>query len=142
MTSTSKDAGRSCAKSFVVPFHDLDPMAVMWHGNYFKYFDITRDALFQKMGVDLYRVYEDSQYIFPIIRTSIKHVFPLRFRDEFVCKAFLKEIDYKITIAFEIRLAENNRVSAKGKSEQAAIKIPEMETMLRIPEPIRQSLGF
>lgn len=135
-----KNPGKSCEKKFVVPFHDLDPMEVMWHGNYFKYFDITRDALFRKLGVDLYRVYEDTQYIFPIIRTSIKHVFPLRFRDEFLCTAILKEVNYKITIDFEIRLTENNRVSARGKSEQAAVKIPEMETMLKIPENIRQVL--
>ncbi len=133
-------ADRSCEKKFVVPFHDLDPMEVMWHGNYFKYFDITRDALFQHLGVDLYKVYEDTQYVFPIIRTSIKHVYPLRFRDAFVCRAVLKEVDYKITITFEIRLTENNRVCAKGKSDQAAIKIPEMETMLRIPEDIRRLL--
>jgi acyl-CoA thioester hydrolase len=137
-----KDACKSCEKKFVVPFHDLDPMQVMWHGNYLKYFDITRDALFNKLCVDLYQVYEDTQYIFPIIRTSIKHIFPLRFRDKFICRAVLKEVKYKITIAFEIRLIENNRLSAKGKSEQVAIKIPEMETMLRIPEDIRQSLGF
>ncbi len=140
MVAPKNNAGRSCEKKFVVPFHDLDPMEVMWHGNYFKYFDITRDALFQHLGVDLYNVDEDTQYIFPIIRTSIKHVYPLRFRDAFLCRAVLKEITYKITIAFEIRLTENNRVCARGKSDQAAIKIPEMETMLRIPEDIRRLL--
>lgn len=136
------DPDKTCEQKFSVPFHDLDPMKVMWHGNYFKYFDITRDALFSKLGVDLYQVYRETQYIFPIIRTSIKHVFPLRFRDEFICRAMLKKVDYKITVAFEIRMTEDNRVSAKGKSEQAAIKIPEMETMLRIPDEIRESLGF
>ncbi|MFP4668641.1 MAG: acyl-CoA thioesterase [Desulfobacterales bacterium] len=136
------DPDKTCEREFSVPFHDLDPMKVMWHGNYFKYFDITRDALFRKLGVDLYQVYKDTQYIFPIIRTSIKHVLPLRFRDEFVCRAVLKGVDYKITVAFEIRMAEDNRVSARAKSEQAAIKIPEMETMLRIPDEIRESLGF
>lgn len=136
------DTGKSCKKTFVVPFHDLDPMGVMWHGNYFKYFDITREALFQSLGVDLYRVDESTQYIFPIIRTSIKHVFPLRFRNEFVCRAELKEVNHKITIAFEIRLTGNNRVSARGKSEQAAVRIPEMETMMKIPEEIRRALEF
>ena len=136
------DPSRSCETTFVVPFSDLDPMKVMWHGNYFKYFDITRDNLFRKLGLDLYTISDETRYIFPIIRSSIKHVYPLRFRDEFVCKAVIKEINYKITIAFEIRLTESNRMSAKGKSEQAAIKIQEMETMLRIPDEIRQSLGF
>ncbi|MCF8025981.1 MAG: acyl-CoA thioesterase [Desulfobacteraceae bacterium] len=136
------DPDKTCERKFAVPFHDLDPMQVMWHGNYLKYFDITRDALFRKLGIDLYQAYKDTRYIFPIIRTSIKHVSPLRFRDEFICRAVLKDVNYKITVAFEIRVAEDNRVSAKGQSEQAAVKTPEMETMLKIPEHIRKALGF
>ncbi|MFW5901597.1 MAG: acyl-CoA thioesterase [Thermodesulfobacteriota bacterium] len=133
---------KACELEFSVPFHDLDPMKVMWHGNYFKYFDITRDQLFRDLGVDLYQVYHDTQYIFPIIRTQIKHVFPLKFRDAFICRAQLMEAAYKIVIDFQIRLAESGQVCSKGRSEQAAVKIPEMETMLRIPETIRKSLGF
>ena len=33
-----------------VPFHDLDPMDVVWHGNYLKYFDMARFALFREAG--------------------------------------------------------------------------------------------
>ena len=28
-----------------VPFHDVDMMGVVWHGNYFRYFEIAREAL-------------------------------------------------------------------------------------------------
>ncbi|MFO8049607.1 MAG: thioesterase family protein [Desulfosudaceae bacterium] len=139
---TKTDDSKSCELTFEVPFHDMDPMQVMWHGNYYKYFDITRDALFRKLGVDLYHVYQDTRFIFPIIRTSVKHVFPLRFRDEFICRATLMDVSHKITIGFEIRLTEQNRISARGKSEQVAVKIPEMETMFKIPDEIRHSLGF
>lgn len=138
----SQHSDKTCELKFVVPFHDLDPMEVVWHGNYLKYFDITRDALFRKLGVDLYRIYQHSRYIFPIIRTSTKHVFPLRFRDEFVCRAKLVAADHKITVNFEIRLTADNRISAKGKSDQAAVKIPEMETLFKIPDTIRKALGF
>ena len=138
----SEHNDKTCEMTFTVPFHDLDPMEVVWHGNYFKYFDVTRDALFQKLDVDLYRIYEETRYIFPIIRTSIKHVFPLRFRDEFVCRAKLEAVDHKISVDFVIRLTADSRIIAKGKSEQAAVKIPEMETLFKIPDPIRHALGF
>ena len=29
-----------------VPFHDLDPMQVVWHGNDFEVFDVARFGLF------------------------------------------------------------------------------------------------
>lgn len=133
---------KSCQVKFSVPFHDLDPLQIVWHGNYMKYFDITRSDLFNKLGVDLYRVYEDTKYIFPITKTFTKHIFPLRFRDEFTCKATIIEANYKIRIHFEIRLDKNNILCARGKSEQVAVKLPEMEIMLRIPDDIRTALGF
>ncbi len=133
---------KSCQLKFSVPFHDLDPLQVVWHGNYMKYFDMTRSDLFNRLGVDLYQVYKDAKYIFPITRTSTKHIFPLRFRDEFTCKATLMEAHYKILIHFEIRLDKNNRLCARGKSEQVAVKLPEMEIMLRIPDDVRTALGF
>lgn len=138
---TVNSCSKSYEKYFVVPFHDLDPMGVMWHGNYFKYLDTTRDSLFQSLGLDLYQVSRDTEYIFPIIRSSIKHVFPLRFRDQFICRAILKEVSHKITVSFELRLSQDRRVIAKAKSEQAAVKMPEMETMFQIPENIKQALG-
>jgi len=131
-----------CQLKFSVPFHDLDPLQVVWHGNYLKYFDMTRADLFLKFGVDLYRVYEDAKYIFPITKTYTKHIFPLRFRDEFICEAKLIEARYKILIHFEIRLVKDNKLCARGKSEQVAVKLPEMEIMLRIPDAVRKTLGF
>ncbi len=28
-----------------IPFHDVDAMGVVWHGNYFRYFEIAREKL-------------------------------------------------------------------------------------------------
>ena len=40
-----------------VPFHDLDPLQIVWHGNYLKYFDIARFGLFKQAGLDLYQYF-------------------------------------------------------------------------------------
>ena len=36
-----------------VPFHDLDPGNVVWHGRYFKYFESARTLLFEGIGYKL-----------------------------------------------------------------------------------------
>lgn len=33
-----------------VPFHDVDMMGVVWHGNYFRYFEIAREALLNQFN--------------------------------------------------------------------------------------------
>ena len=41
-----------------VPFFDADPMQIVWHGNYLKYFDIARSELFDALGIDLFAFLE------------------------------------------------------------------------------------
>ncbi len=133
---------KSCEVKMSVPFHDLDPLQVVWHGNYLKYFDIARFALFDSAGIDLHSFQQESEYIFPVIRTSAKYIYPLRHRDEFICKATIVEAHIKIIADFEIKLVSDGRICAKGRGEQVAVKTPEMEMMLEIPDKIRTALGF
>ena len=117
-------------------------MQMVWHGNYMKYFDIARSELFDALGVDLFDFHDRTRYIFPIIRTAVKHIHPLRRGDEFICRATVKDARSKIVVAFEIRLVADGTICARGTTEQAAVLAPEMEMVYTIPEEIRRTLGF
>lgn len=125
-----------------VPFHDLDPLQIVWHGNYLKYFDIARFGLFKQAGLDLYQYFLTRQLIFPVTRSSAKHIVPLRYDDAFVCRATVTEAVYKIAMSFEIRLAENGQICTRGKSEQVAVKMPEMEMQFEVPGDVTAALGY
>lgn len=133
---------KSIEVKYCVPFFDLDPMQIVWHGNYLNYFEIARAALFNSSGVDLYSYHEQHQIIFPIIRTSTKHICPLRFNDEIIIKATLVDARVKLVVDFEIRLVADGKVCARGRTEQVTVKTPEMEMIFAIPEDIRRALGF
>jgi acyl-CoA thioester hydrolase len=136
------DKNKTCEVKLTVPFHDLDPLQMVWHGNYLKYFDIARSTLFANAGVDLFSYFKKTNYLFPITKTTTKHIISLQYLDEFTCKATVVEAQYKIVIEFQIRLVEDNQLCAKGRSEQVAVKYPEREIMFEIPEDIRKALGF
>ncbi len=135
-------AGRIHEVRLNVPFHDLDPMGVVWHGNYLKYFDIARFALFRAGGIDLYRYSRENDCLFPVIRTSTKHIKSLRNGDEFICRAKAMNAAIKIVIDFEIRRISDNIICTKGRGEQVAVKLPDMETLYDIPADICRALGF
>ncbi|HDZ91621.1 MAG: acyl-CoA thioesterase [Deltaproteobacteria bacterium] len=139
---TDSDRRAYCQVRLTVPFHDLDPMNMVWHGNYLKYFDRARFALFDKYGIDLYTYSKETGHLFPIIKTSTKFVAPLRARDILLCKATVLDATVKIVMDFEIRVEGKGEICAKGRSEQVAVKFPEMEMMFEIPEEIRKALGF
>lgn len=122
-----------------VPFHDLDPLQMVWHGNYLKYFDVTRFALFSAAGIDLIEYQKEKNYLFPISRTTTKHVFPLKAFDEFICTATVTEAYYKIVMNFEIRLEKTDKLCVRGSSEQVAVTLPDMELQLEVPLDIRSA---
>ena len=124
-----------------VPYHDVDLMRIVWHGNYLKYFEVARLALFREYGVDLQRCMEDTKYVFPVVRSMIKHISPLRLGDEFICTAVVREARVRIVLDFEIKLISNDKVCAKGWSEQVAVLLPEMEMVFQIPEEIQKALS-
>jgi len=123
-----------------VPYYDVDIMQVVWNGNYLKYFEVARQALFQECGLDLHRYMQEKRYVFPVIRSMVKHIQPLRWDDEFICTAVLKEARVKIVLDFEIKLISNGQICAKGQSEQVALLVPEMEMAFKIPEEIQKAL--
>jgi len=129
----------STSVTLKVPYYDVDLMQIVLHGNYLKYFDVARQALFRKYGVDLQRYIEDTRYAFPIVRSTIKHMWPLRFDDEFTCTVVLKEARVRIVLDFEIKLTSNGRLCAKGWTEQVAVLLPEMEMVFQIPEEIQKA---
>jgi acyl-CoA thioester hydrolase len=131
----------STSVTLKVPYYDVDLMQIVWHGNYLKYFEVARQALFKKYGVDMWHYTEDTKYVFPVVRSMIKHIWPLRFDDEFVCTAVLKEAQVRIVLDFEIKLISNGKVCAKGRSEQVAVLLPEMEMAFQIPEEIQKALS-
>jgi len=136
----SNPAYKSHVMTFTVPFYDLDPMNMVWHGNYLKYFDQTRSELFADAGIDLFDYFKKTNCLFPIIKTATKHIVSLRYRDEFICQATVVEAQYKIVIDFKIKLVKNDQLCAKGRSEQVAVKYPDMEILFEIPADIRQAL--
>jgi Predicted thioesterase len=124
-----------------VPFHDVDALGVVWHGNYLKYFEVAREALFEKCGIDTAAYHRQTGVIFPIIRSSIKHIRPLTFQQEFLCTASVREAKRKIVLDFEISLPADGAVCTRGSTEQVAVHAPTMRLELRIPEDIGRALG-
>ncbi|MEQ8182142.1 MAG: acyl-CoA thioesterase, partial [Smithellaceae bacterium] len=56
--------------------------------------------------------------------------------------ATLMDARVKLIVDFEIRKEDDGKVCCRGRTEQVTVKVPEMETVFKIPEDIRRALGF
>ena len=116
-----------------VEFNDLDPMNVVWHGNYIDYFETGRRVLLEKIGYGYVEMME-SGYAFPVIDVSAKYLGSLRFLDIARIKAILVEYENRLRIRYEIRNAKTGVLLTKGLSTQMAIDMKAGESCFVCPK--------
>ena len=68
--------------SLRVRFHECDPLQIVWHGNYLKYFEEGREDFCRKHGIS-YRDAQVHSIATPIAKSLCEHKLPLRYGDEF-----------------------------------------------------------
>jgi acyl-CoA thioester hydrolase len=118
-----------------VEFYDCDPLKVVWHGNYFNYFEVARRALLEKIGYG-YGEMEKTGYSFPVIEVSAKFLGSLRFRDRARVKAILEEYENRLRIRYEIRDVQTGVLTTRGLSTQMAIDMRTYDSCFVCPQAL------
>jgi acyl-CoA thioester hydrolase len=103
-----------------VPFHDVDALHVVWHGHYYKYFELARTALFRSRQLDVPDMVQLG-YKLVVIESKCRHTYPLRYGDTFRVSAWFKEIEYRLHVAFEVHNLTAQRRAAKGHTILATL---------------------
>ncbi len=103
-----------------IPFFDVDPMAVAWHGHYVKYFEVARCAMLRKIDYDYPRMHE-SGYMFPVVEIYLRYVGAARYGQAVIVSAELLEYENRLKIGYAIRDKASGRRLTKGWSVQVAV---------------------
>lgn len=115
-----------------VPFFDLDPAGVAWHGRYFQYFELARCALLEAVGYG----YEDmmkSGIIWPVADTSVRYVQPLVLNQEVTVTAYLREWEVRIIIDYRIR-DDLGSVYTRASTTQVPVDATTFDLLLGAPD--------
>ncbi|MEO8466769.1 MAG: acyl-CoA thioesterase [Gammaproteobacteria bacterium] len=103
-----------------VPFQDADPMGVTWHGNYFRYIEVARSALLDRLGYN-YRQMVASGFLWPVVDARIKYVRPTTFGQRVRVTATLAEYENRLKIAYTITDVASGDVVTEATTTQAAV---------------------
>jgi acyl-CoA thioester hydrolase len=121
-----------------VPFHDVDALRVVWHGHYLKYFEVARTALFRSKGLDATR-FQDLGFALVVMESRCRHVYPLRMGDLARVSAWLKDVDHRIHVAYEVFNVTAGRRAAHGHTHLVTLD-PDGTLRLETPAPLRALL--
>ena len=124
-----------------VEFYDLDPMQIVWHGNYINYFELGRRSLLEKIGYG-YNEMKDSGYSFPIVEISVKYLKPLRYKDSICIRAILTEYENCLKIKYEIHNIKTEDVITRGLSTQMVMDIKTGESCFACPEVLIKKVEY
>lgn len=123
-----------------VPFHDLDPMEIVWHGNYARYFERARHALLMGLDYDFPQM-RASGYAWPVVDLQIRYVRPARFCQKIIARAEIVEWENRLKIKYEIRDADSGERLTKGSTVQVAVRVDTGEMQFVCPPILWERLG-
>jgi len=104
-----------------IRFSELDPMGVVWHGNYLKFFEDGREAFGAEYDLGYYDVFEHG-YMTPVVKLAIDYKEMVRYGDEIIVETeYVPILAAKIIFNYTVYKANNGRVVAKGSSAQVFI---------------------
>lgn len=122
----------SASENLRIPFHDLDPTGVVWHGRYFKYFELARCAILEEFDYS-YEEMKKSGYLWPIVDTSVRFVRPLMLNQEVRVTAVLREWEMRLVMDYRIE-DEDRRVCTRARTVQVPVDAETFELMLGSPD--------
>lgn len=121
-----------------IPFHDLDPGGVVWHGRYFKYFECARCTLFE--GFDYsYEEMIKSGILWPVVDTNVRYVRPLLLNQEIQVTASLKEWELRLVVDYRI-VNEQGVIFTKARTVQVPVDAVTHELQFGSPEILIQNV--
>jgi acyl-CoA thioester hydrolase len=101
-----------------VPFHDCDPLFVVWHGHYYKYLGQARTHLFQQYGLDVPNI-RQMGYRMYVTETRCRYMFPLTYNDRFRVTARFSRVTPLLRITYTVTNLTEGRKSARARTDIA-----------------------
>ena len=99
-----------------VRFHECDPLQIVWHGNYLKYFEEGREDFGREHGISYLDVKAEG-FSTPIVKSVCEHKLPLKYSDSFTVETTFKNSD-AAKINFSYKIYKGDNLICTGKTTQ------------------------
>jgi len=105
-------------KEIDVRFNELDPLGVVWHGNYIKYFEDGRENFGQKYGIS-YNDLKRERIVAPIVSVKCDFKKFVRYGEKLIIETtYTDNLAAKFVLDYSIYSQTKNELVAKGQTVQ------------------------
>lgn len=101
-----------------VRFNEADPLGIVWHGHYIRYFEDGRESFGNMHGLGYLDVYKKG-FVTPIVSIDCKFKRPLRYGDRVIVETTFLPCDAaKMKFIYRLYNASTGELVANGSSIQ------------------------
>lgn len=102
-------------------YAETDQMGIIYHANYFTWFEIGRTEFFRSLGMD-YRELENRDVLLPVIDVGCKYKVSAKYDDEIVIKTRVTKLKgVKLQFEYDIVRREDGILLAEGYTIHAFV---------------------
>ena len=101
-----------------VRFNEADPLGIVWHGHYIRYFEDGREAFGKEYGCGYLDFYKNG-YVVPIVKIDCDYKKSLRYGDSVIIEAtYIPSVAAKIIFHYQLFNESTGELVAKGSTMQ------------------------
>lgn len=121
-------------------FYDLDPLNIVWHGNYPRFLEFGRVAVMERIGYS-YREMAQSGYAWPIIDLRMRYARPMHLGQVVKITAGIVEWENMLRISYLLKDGASGAQIMRASSTQVAVDIATQEMLWVAPAILREKLS-
>lgn len=122
----------------LIPFHDCDPLFVVWHGRYFQYLEASLHALLRSRQLDIPDLMEQGHRMY-VTDVRCRYLCPLTYGETVRVTAWFTQYSPLIKVVYDVFNVTKGRKSARS-SASVAVTDEQGTLLTEIPETIRSRL--
>lgn len=123
-----------------VSFEDLDPMNVVWHGNYMRYMERARCKMLSELNYTYQNMKEDG-VAYPVAKMKVKYITPAMFEDNLIIKSEIVSIEPTLDIKYKIYNKKTDEKIFEATTMQIGVDVKTKESIYTPPKRLVAALS-
>jgi acyl-CoA thioester hydrolase len=117
----------------LVRFNEADPLGIVWHGHYIRYFEDGREAFGNMHGLGYLEVYKHG-FVIPVVSVQCDYKRSLRYGDRVIVETKYNPCEAaKMKFSYRLFNAATNELVATGSSVQ--VFLDKEDSILQLSNP-------
>lgn len=102
-------------------YEETDQMGVIYHGNYYTWFEVGRSNFFRSLGYT-YKRLESEGIILPVVESSCKYIKPALYDEEVLIRTSVaSQKGVRLEFKYEVLRREDKELLAEGRTLHAFV---------------------